>query len=1288
VCGTEINHAQSGKSIAEFRDKPIGKRHYRQHMRNIIHSTCGGRKIGLAYKGNPDANISKKNNRVAFKAKADATTYNQNSRITFKASADGITTHTLNVGDNSNTVHTGIPEIFGSIITGHLPQEGAQNLPGPTKIPVINNELMMVFCNLRSLPDNKVPSIECMLKKYNVDIFGVVEHKKKFKSELPSFQNYSLWSKCRENQGGGVAIWVKKRPWYKAYLLPTDPWPEDLEHEQLWVVMELGSAKLCIGCVYIRPQGAEIPAEYGQRFLYLLQARILELTAAGYEVCVMGDFNAKMKHPQAQTIQPDIRGNILEDVIDLCGLSAWNLRADTKGVFTRVPEGIAALRESPSLLDYVLYTGGSLTPTSIIIDESRHMGIESDHVPIRIKCDVISTGADTEAGEDTSRLGWNITHETDWGPFKIAVEQACRTTPMPELALNPRETIQLQFNRLKDIIRGAGIQCIGIKSAHVHRIRLDSRSVTIRRNRVKEARYQVGRAVRSHRHQDTIDRVKGIFWKERQGLTERLRWESKQRVERFAETLVKRNDRTSMNLYKYVRNTRRPVKEQFVLEEGGELVTDVEQTRAKLRHQWNEKIYNPQYWPDAELVPPPESLRLTQDCVSELQSDIELHEVVTALKELHPGTSTGTTDIPPELLMHAPGIYIQELLTWTNLMWKYKILPAENDTTRSTFLHKKGSTNTLDNYRTLATGCNLCKVYLRVLYNRVQGAVEESNLLGEIQNGFRKGRRATDNILVMETIIRKYKHEKKNLTVALLDITKAYDRICRETLWYKLKQYGFPDIIIDNLKAVYYDPKSTLVFQGIQTEPLEMKIGLRQGCVLSPILFALYIADLGRLLEESGFGAILDGRIIPAMMFADDIALMGSDEDLDKLCPIVKTYAKKNKLEFSGPKSSAITINRKPIANTKRWVIGTVPIQEREGEPIIMHEDDNGRYLGISWKRTESIFSPQMDLAIKKGARMVGILAYLIRKTNNPTHMLKKLWETYALPMILYGTEVMTVTSTALETLEVQQRSLIKNVFKFPAYTATVACEILSGLQPIKFVIAKRKINYLMYVQNCDDTRWVKWALQEQLKWARRDHICGPHDLSPQTANLKPYVQTYWLKHVLWLANEMNIPINRMWTKLDLKLLFIQQHKIKLQRELTDTLRYFDNIIHTQDDIYNSWYHLWWQKARTESMFLFHRKTEGQQQCPVCTNQIETLEHFLIECDRYASEANPEWMTADRGLAWMLSRERSSENRTAISSFIHKRWKQRMLKIEQPVPRQKRPKKKRKMGSKKKPPEV
>ncbi len=186
------------------------------------------------------------------------------------------------------------------------------------------------------------------------------------------------------------------------------------------------------------------------------------------------------------------------------------------------------------------------------------------------------------------------------------------------------------------------------------------------------------------------------------------------------------------------------------------------------------------------------------------------------------------------------------MLKWVQKVWCNKNPPEQNDINRTTFLHKKGRTDSLDNYRTLSIGCNICKVFNRILNNRIQEATENSDILGEIQNGFRQGRRATDNLLVLETLIRKVKREKTPTYLALLDITKAYDRVDRQILWHVMEQMGFPELMMNNLKAAYRNPRSIVHFQDIKSEALPMRMGLKQGCVLSPILFALYIAELGR----------------------------------------------------------------------------------------------------------------------------------------------------------------------------------------------------------------------------------------------------------------------------------------------------------------------------------------------------------------------------------------------------------------------------------------------------------
>ncbi len=152
-------------------------------------------------------------------------------------------------------------------------------------------------------------------------------------------------------------------------------------------------------------------------------------------------------------------------------------------------------------------------------------------------------------------------------------------------------------------------------------------------------------------------------------------------------------------------------------------------------------------------------LKLDPTDINKLENSIQFWEADKAISQLHTSTSAIKTDIPPEFIKnlgHQGRFFIYK---WTLQMWEKGEFPKENDILHTTFLHKKGRTDTLDNYRTLTIGCNIFKIYNRILTNRIQDAAE--NLLEEIQNGFRPSRRATDNLLVLETVIRKSKREHK-----------------------------------------------------------------------------------------------------------------------------------------------------------------------------------------------------------------------------------------------------------------------------------------------------------------------------------------------------------------------------------------------------------------------------------------------------------------------------------------------------------------------------------------------
>jgi len=203
------------------------------------------------------------------------------------------------------------------------------------------------------------------------------------------------------------------------------------------------------------------------------------------------------------------------------------------------------------------------------------------------------------------------------------------------------------------------------------------------------------------------------------------------------------------------------------------------------------------------------------------------------------------------------------------------------------------------------------KIYASVLNERVTSWIEKSGILVEEQAGFRKNRSVIDQLFILTETIR---NRKPNKTYCcFLDIQKAYDRVWREGLWEKLAEYGISGKMWRVLRSIYESVESSVLLGDNNTRFFNIECGLRQGCILSPILFAIFINGLAEEVNKQGLGAKLylqkDGKL-SILMFADDIALVAEDrKNLEKLMEITYEYSRKWRFSFNYNKCSIVIFN-------------------------------------------------------------------------------------------------------------------------------------------------------------------------------------------------------------------------------------------------------------------------------------------------------------------------------------------------------------------------------------------
>ena len=119
---------------------------------------------------------------------------------------------------------------------------------------------------------------------------------------------------------------------------------------------------------------------------------------------------------------------------------------------------------------------------------------------------------------------------------------------------------------------------------------------------------------------------------------------------------------------------------------------------------------------------------------------------------------------------------------------------------------------------------------------------------------------------------------KQSTFVCYIDALKAFDKVNRHCLWYKLMKLGVNGKFLHAVQAMYDGSLPRVRVNNSFTDVFDVNSGVRQGCVLSPTLFSIYINDLANEIDALHCGIDIDGVMLSSLFYADDVALIAPDE--------------------------------------------------------------------------------------------------------------------------------------------------------------------------------------------------------------------------------------------------------------------------------------------------------------------------------------------------------------------------------------------------------------------------
>ena len=234
-------------------------------------------------------------------------------------------------------------------------------------------------------------------------------------------------------------------------------------------------------------------------------------------------------------------------------------------------------------------------------------------------------------------------------------------------------------------------------------------------------------------------------------------------------------------------------------------------------------------------------------------------KVESAVMQLRNGEAAEDR-IQAELLKSGGSAVIYWLTELLQEVWRTSQVSQEWKDATLVPLHKKKDKRICDNYRGVALLSVPGKVLALILLERLQAIIEPQLL--EAQCGFRKGCSTVDQMWVVWQVVERAKEYHTPVCMSFDDLTKAYDSVNRQALIAILKEYGVPQGLADLVQELHVGTWCQVRADGSVSPSFEVKSGVRQGCVLSPLPFNCFMSKVLReAMARLGGGLHIDYTI-------------------------------------------------------------------------------------------------------------------------------------------------------------------------------------------------------------------------------------------------------------------------------------------------------------------------------------------------------------------------------------------------------------------------------------------
>uniref|UniRef100_A0A8D8LKZ5 Craniofacial development protein 2 n=2 Tax=Cacopsylla melanoneura TaxID=428564 RepID=A0A8D8LKZ5_9HEMI len=581
-------------------------------------------------------------------------------------------------------------------------------------------------------------------------------------------------------------------------------------------------------------------------------------------------------------------------------------------------------------------------------------------------------------------------------------------------------------------------------------------------------------------------------------------------LEKWSNTLQNDVDGNKKVLYGMVKNKRRDREEcKYLTNDDGNLVSDNDEIKNIWKEYFNEllNVVHDNEENENEDIQGTNSIEIQEDTYELMWNDIDY-----VWKFIKTGKATGIDEISGEMIKNSGIAGKHWLYRLFRSIWINKTVPDDWRMGVVVPLFKKGDRKKCSNFRGITLTSQVSKLYERLLENKIRPIIETQ--LNEEQYGFRAGRSTIDLIFGLRQLMEKKYEFGKDLWMAFLDIKKAFDAVRRTKVWDALQHAGINKHMVDRIQDLYQDISSKVRTPVGTTDSFAITTGLRQGGVLSPLLFINVINEIqNKVCEKIGSGKS------NLMLFADDIVLWGSNNreiqiQIDAWAEKAKSYG----LIFSQEKSEVLILHKDNKPD------GSVKLDGKE-----LNKVQQFKYLGSTISEKGTI-TEEINNRINTSSRFYNCIKGIIWNKNVPLKCKRTIYQTYFVPILTYGSETWTVKRKEESRIQAAEMKFLRSTVGKTRRDRIRNENIRSmvGTEKLQNRIEKTRLRWYGHVKRMDDNRIAKKMLELKIEGVRskgrprmryRDMISSDmnkrgQDLNDIESNRK-YLDRTWYRGVV-----------------------------------------------------------------------------------------------------------------------------------------------------------------------------